>query len=266
MQTFRPFRIACPDISFFLPCKIIVLECRHDFFVDFICSCRLEFALCKQNAKLCFRRSHTPVMEIPERGIDVMTVTDQHNHRNIKQLAEFPERGRKNRGSSAERIACLGIDHGNIAVPDHLLQLTDQGDVIGEFSLADAADISKQLLSADEAVDGHNIICPVRKKGLCRDFEIHECVVIAKQQIGRLQILCAVSFYDCPVSDRRRHTQDPLQRLQIPFGADGRPLHIKPGELFFHIFRPFPFTEAILADCRQISKPVIFTNSCSSCS
>ena len=105
-------------------------------------------------------------MQVPERRIDVMSVTDKGGHRYVEHFAEFPQRFRQDRRRSAERIAGFRIDDGDVSVLDYALQLPDEGHVGGKFALADTAYVPQQPFAADKAVDGDDIIRPPRENGL----------------------------------------------------------------------------------------------------
>ena len=173
-------------------------------------------------------------MQVPEGGVHMVAVADQRDDGHPEQLAQLAQRGREHGCGAAERVARFGVDDGDIAVFDHPLQLADQGNVAGELSLADASDVPQQLLAADEPVDGDHVVGAVRENGFGCDLEIHEGVVVAQEQIRRLQVFGARFGEDVPVFDHIRHAQDPFQRLEIPFGRHRGPFHIKAGEVLSH--------------------------------
>jgi hypothetical protein len=75
-------------------------------------------------------------MEIPEGGIDMMTVADQGDDRHLEQLAELAERGGQNRSRPAEGITGLGIEHGHVAPVHHPSELANEGDEVALGRLA----------------------------------------------------------------------------------------------------------------------------------
>ena len=87
-----------------------------------------------------------------------MTVTNQRDHRNLKEFAQFSERSRQHSGCPAKRVPCFRIDHGDIAVFNHLAQLANQRGIVCELALADTAHLTQQFFPTDEAVNGNNVI------------------------------------------------------------------------------------------------------------
>ena len=108
-----------------------------------------------------------------------MPVSNKRDDRGFKQLAQLPQRGRKYRCCAAERVSRLRIDHGDVTILDDLPQLSNQHRIIGEFSLADTADLPQQLLPPDKAIDGDHIISAVWEGCDSRHFEIQKSIVIA---------------------------------------------------------------------------------------
>ena len=98
---------------------------------------------------------------------------------------ELAQRLGKHRCGSAKGISCLGIDYSYIAVFDGAYELSDKSCIVGELSLTDAADVTKELFSSDESVDGYNVICSPRVDCLCSDFEVHKGVMITQKHEGR---------------------------------------------------------------------------------
>ena len=110
----------------------------------------------------------------------MVAVANQRHHRHLQQLAELAERGGQHGRGAAERIARLRIDHRNVSVVDHRLDLADERDIARKLALADTADVPEQAFAADESVDRHDIVRAVRENRLRRHFEIQKGVMIAQ--------------------------------------------------------------------------------------
>ena len=166
-------------------------------------------------------------MQVPEGGVHVVPVTDQGHHRGAQELAELAQGGGQHRRGAAEGIAGLGIDHGHVPVLDHLFELADQAQVVGELPLADAAHIPQELFPADETVNGHHIVGPVGKDGPGGHLEIQKGVVVAEHHIRGLQLLGADALDLCLMLPHILQAQRQGQGPEIPFGGHRRRLHIK---------------------------------------
>ena len=169
-----------------------------------------------------------------------MSVTDKSNHRNSQELAELAQAFGKNRSGSAQRISCLGINDGYIAVLDGTDKLPYKGRVIGELPLADASNIPQKLFPSDEAVDGNHIIGSPRVYGLGGNLEVHKGVMITQKHEGRLKPLRAYFCNDTFMLFHVGCTEDISKRPQVPFRTHGRGFHIKSFKIVFHTVNPPP--------------------------
>ena len=101
----------------------------------------------------------------------MMPMADQSYNRHLKNLYKLAKRFRKDRSSSAKRVACLRINYSNASAVDYIFKLADKRNVVGEFSFANAANEPEQPFAFPKAVDCNNIICPVRKDCFSRNLK-----------------------------------------------------------------------------------------------
>ena len=174
------------------------------------------------------------VMEIPERRIDVVPVTDQRHNRHFQKLAQLPERSGQYGGRSAQGIACFRINDEHIILLYGCDEVADQGDVIRKFPFADTAHVPKKVFSPDKTVDGDDIICAVRKDRPRRDFKVEKGIVVAEQKIRRFQMLRSRLFDDAAVHDHGRLADKKGKGTEIPFRRSGRKGHIEPFNSLIH--------------------------------
>ena len=164
-----------------------------------------------------------------------MPVADEGCYRHLHQFAQFAKGCGKHRRGAAEGIAGLRIDHRYILVVQDFAYLTHQHGVAGEFAGADASHASQEPFPADKPVYRHHIICLIGIDDLGCNLEVHEGVVVAKEDVRRLEVLRSRMPVDNGlVNHHIRPAQEFCERLQIPSGADRVTHHIKAGNRFFH--------------------------------
>ena len=178
------------------PGVVVILECIHKARVNYVQRKALQVFRGKEQLEVGLGRFDAARMKVPEGGIDMMAVADEHRHRHSQKAAELSQRLGQHGGGTAKRIASLGINHGDIAVFNHFSQVPHQGEVVGEFTLADAPHVAKKPFPADKSVNRHHIVCPFGIDGLCEHLEIHEGVVVAQQQVRRLELLGTLIMND----------------------------------------------------------------------
>ena len=174
-------------------------------------------------------------MEVPEGGVGVVTVADERDHGHIKQFAEFAQgRWQYGRGS-AEGIPGLRVHHRDVPVADNLGELPHQDGVVCEFALADAAHGPEKPLPADESVNSHHVVGAVGVNNLSGNLEVHKGVVVAQQQVRRLQGNVHPVEMDCgPMGNHIRPAEEFGYGFEIPLGPDGVTGHVKALERLFH--------------------------------
>ena len=162
------------------------------------------------------------VRKVVERRVDVMAVAYQSHHRDLEELGQLSQGIGQHRGGTAEGISRLGIYSGDVACVNDSFKLSYEQYVVGELALADAADESQQPFSLKESVDSDHVVHAVGESGPRGHLEVHECVVVAQQQIRRLYALHADLCEMVPVLDEIRRAQSPDERPEVhPHGLPG---------------------------------------------
>ena len=174
-------------------------------------------------------------MEVPEGGIHVMPVADEGCHKHLHQFAQFAKGCREHRGCAAKGIAGFRINNCYIPVVQDFAYLTNQHSVTGELAGADASHAPQEPFPADEPIYRHHVICLVGIDDLGCNLEVHEGVVVAKEDVRRFQVLRSRMPVDNGlVNHHIRPAQELGERLQVPSGADRVTHHIKAWNRFFH--------------------------------
>ena len=119
----------------------------------------------------------------------MVSVADQRHDRHAERFAELTERFGHGRRRSAERVARLGVDRRDALVFDDGADVLHDGPIVRELAFADAADIAKQPLATDKAVDRHDVVRHVRKGRAGGDRHIEKRVVVADQDVRGLDAL-----------------------------------------------------------------------------
>ena len=204
VQSLRSARIGDPAVILLLPAEIIILEGIPDPVGDLL-GIQLSHFLRTQNAfHLGAGVPDAVIGQMIKRRIDMMAVTHQDHHRYLQGPDQLAQGRGQYRRCPAQRIAGLRIHHGNISPLNDVLQLVDQRQIRRELSGADAADQPQQPLPPGKSVNGYDKIRPSWPHGPGGDFEIHERIVIAQQQIWRLDVLHPDLFNPVAVNQKIR--------------------------------------------------------------
>ena len=179
-----------------------------------------------------------------------MSVADERYHRNLEILGKLAQGCRKHGIGTAERVSGLRIDGCDITSSDYLAQLFHQRCIPGELAFADAADEAQEPLTLEVSVDGHDVVDPMRERGLCGNLEIHEGVVVAEQKIRRLDAVHINLFKLISVFLEIRSAEEPDQRSQV-HAADAL-AHIEMRVVVKHRFlRSRGLSDRVRSGCRK---------------
>ena len=220
------------------PGEIVVPKGLHKRVVDFIDVLRGQVFRGEKQLEIGLGGLDFAGTQVPEGGVHVVPAADESGHRHVEQFAQLAQRLRQDGGGAAERISGFGVHYGDISVFYHPRQLAHQGYVVGEFALADAAHVAEQPFPADEAVDCDHVVGPPGKDGLGEHLEVHEGIVVAQKQEGRLPLLRSADIIDLhlvqdDVGDAEQVGQGPKE----PARAHRLPGHVKTFEIVFHAGR-----------------------------
>ena len=209
LQTLCPVGFRDADVVFQLIAVFVILHDFPDHSIDLIGG-HLRHLFSGEDLAEYRAVRHFPLVLVgPEGGVQVIAVVGYDHQRNLVHLHQPAQGFRQERSGADGGVASFGVHAQNITVLDHPTDGLDQMNVVGELPGADGSDPGQQPRHHMITVDIYHIVHLFGVGHHGGQLEINERLVIAEDDVRRLQTLHIDGLEGIFLADKADFGQDP---------------------------------------------------------